>query len=345
MPTPTNNMRCHGGVYQSPLLKVTGSGLYGTTLIKGGPAAELSVTWQNNSGVDLPVVHNSLYVTDEFDGDYPVQWSTEFFDVQLNTGSGWKPAKLDDRDLQSPDIKLAKGEKITYQVRIAATAKAPVGNYGANYDAGSDAFDNDKVPTPANDKPNACTQFYNPFEGKFRVAEAGGASSTPRPPATVRPPPRRRRARTWPRPAPTPTPCRSPSAAPPSWRPAPAPCSSCAAARPARTADPCTRVNAGGADRGPRPRRSSYQFVVSVRRHRFAVSGRCPQQGAVLPLEDLVEAHDGAPERVVAELDVVGEGVDEEEAPAGFGGEVREGVEVHGAQRGRRGRAGRTWVS
>ncbi|MEV7924867.1 MULTISPECIES: LAETG motif-containing sortase-dependent surface protein [unclassified Kitasatospora] len=179
MPTPTNSMRCHGGVYQSPLLKVTGSGLYGTTLVKGGPAAELSVTWQNNSGVDLPVVHNSLYVTDEFDGDYPVQWSTEFFDVQLNTGSGWKPAKLDDRDLQSPDIKLAKGEKITYQVRIAATAKAPVGNYGANYDAGSDAFDNDKVPTPANDKPNACTQFYNPFEGKFRVAEAGGASSTP----------------------------------------------------------------------------------------------------------------------------------------------------------------------
>ncbi|MFJ7279519.1 LAETG motif-containing sortase-dependent surface protein [Kitasatospora sp. NPDC098663] len=184
-PTPTTSDRCHGGVYQSPLLKVTGSGLYGTTLVKGGPAAELSVTWQNNSGVDLPAVHNSLYVTDEFDGDYPVQWSTEFFDVQLNTGSGWKPAKLDDRSLRSPDLKLAKGEKITYQVRIAATAKAPVGKYGANYDAGSDAFDNDKVPTPANNKPNACTQFYNPFEGEFRVADAGAATPTAGTPAAA----------------------------------------------------------------------------------------------------------------------------------------------------------------
>ncbi|OEV34570.1 hypothetical protein HS99_0035365 [Kitasatospora aureofaciens] len=43
---------------------------------------------------------------------------------------------------------------------------------------------------------------------------------------------------------------------------------------------------------------------------------------------------------MVAELDVVGEGVDEEEAAAGFGGEVGEGVEVDRAESGGRGSTG-----
>ncbi|MFJ9951448.1 LAETG motif-containing sortase-dependent surface protein [Kitasatospora sp. NPDC091207] len=176
-PTPTISNRCHGGVYQSSLLKVTGTGLYGTTLVKGGPAAEITLTWENNSGVDLPVIENGFYVTDEFEGDRPIDWSSDFFDVQLNTGSGWKPAKLDERHLLAPDFKLAKGEKHSLQIRIAATAKAPVGKYGANYDSGSDAFDNDKVPTPANTKPNACTQFYGYYEGDFKVAETGAATT------------------------------------------------------------------------------------------------------------------------------------------------------------------------
>ncbi|MEU9043123.1 MULTISPECIES: LPXTG cell wall anchor domain-containing protein [unclassified Kitasatospora] len=184
-PTPTADNRCHGGVYQSSLLKVTGTGLYGTTLVKGGPAAEMTMTWENKSGVDLPVIHNGLYVTDEFDGAGPVQWSTEFFDVQLDTGSGWKPAKLDDRALRVPDFKLAKGEKVTYKVRIAATAKAPVGKYGANYEAGSDAFDNDKVPTPANNKPQACTQFLDHYLGEFHVAATGGATTAATTPAVA----------------------------------------------------------------------------------------------------------------------------------------------------------------
>ncbi|MFB7912018.1 LAETG motif-containing sortase-dependent surface protein [Kitasatospora sp. NPDC056076] len=185
VPKPTVDNRCHGGVYQSALLKATGTGLYGTTLVKGGPAAEVTVTWENKSGVDLPVVHNSLYVTDEFDGNVPVQWSTAFFDVQLNTGDGWKPAQLNDRSLITPEFKLAKGEKLTYKVRIAATAKAPVGRYGANYEAGSDAFDNDKVPTPANNKPQACTQFLDDYLGEFHVAEAGGATTAATVPAAV----------------------------------------------------------------------------------------------------------------------------------------------------------------
>ncbi|MFI9156564.1 LAETG motif-containing sortase-dependent surface protein [Kitasatospora aureofaciens] len=187
IPKPTADNRCHGGVYQSSLLKVTGTGLYGTTLVKGGPATEITMTWENDSGVDLPVVHNSLYVTDEFDydGGRPVEWSTGFFDVQLNTGDGWKPAQLNDRSLRVPDFKLAKGAKLTYKVRIAATAKAPVGRYGANYEAGSDAFDNDKVPTPANNRPQACTQFLADHEGEFHVAEAGGTSSPAAVPAAA----------------------------------------------------------------------------------------------------------------------------------------------------------------
>ncbi|MGA5817245.1 LAETG motif-containing sortase-dependent surface protein [Kitasatospora sp. NPDC094028] len=187
IPAPTSgpDNRCHGGVYQSNLLKVTGTGLYGTTLVKGGPAAEITLTWENKSGVDLPVVHNGLYVTDEFDAPRPVDWNAEFFDVQLDTGSGWKPVKLDDRAFRAPEFKLAKGEKITYKVRIAATAKAPTGRYGANYEAGSDAFDNEKVPTPANDKAQACTQFLDDYEGRFQVAEAGAATTPAAAPATV----------------------------------------------------------------------------------------------------------------------------------------------------------------
>lgn len=175
-PTPTNSDRCNGGVYQSGLLKVTGTGLYGTTLVKGGPAAEVSLTWENNSGVDLPVVHNSLYLTDEMQ-ERPVDWSPEFFTVQLKTAGGWKQLTDKDRVLQMQDFKLAKGEKFTVQLRIAANAKAPAGKYGGNYEAGSDAFDNDKVPTPANTKPNACTQFLADFEGNFQVAEAGAATA------------------------------------------------------------------------------------------------------------------------------------------------------------------------
>ncbi|MEU8514513.1 LAETG motif-containing sortase-dependent surface protein [Kitasatospora sp. NPDC048722] len=176
VPTPTNSDRCHGGVYQSGLLKVTGTGLYGTTLVKGGPAAEVSLTWENNSGVDLPVVHNSLYLTDEMQ-ERPVDWSPEFFTIQLKTAGGWKQLTDKDRVLQMQDFKLAKGEKFTVQLRIAANAKAPAGKYGGNYEAGSDAFDNDKVPTPANNKPNACTQFLADFEGNFQVAEAGAATA------------------------------------------------------------------------------------------------------------------------------------------------------------------------
>ncbi|MEU6232290.1 LAETG motif-containing sortase-dependent surface protein [Kitasatospora sp. NPDC047058] len=183
VPTPTATDRCHGGVYQSKLLKTTGTGLFDTTLVKGGPAAEVSVVFENKSGVDLPVIHHGLYVTDEFDTPVGPNWSPEFFDVQVNTGSGWKAFKLTDRNFSFDVAKLAKGEKFTVQLRIAATAKAPVGRYGSTIGGGSDAFDNDKVPTPANNKANACTQFIDYYEGDFQVADAGTAPTTKAPSA------------------------------------------------------------------------------------------------------------------------------------------------------------------
>lgn len=176
-PTPTSSDRCHGGVYQSSLLKTTGTGLYNTTLIKGGPATDLTVTFENNSGIDLSTVHNSLYFVDEFGGERPVAWSPDFFDIQMKTPSGWKQLTDKDHVLPLEPFKLAKGEKLTVQFRIAATAKAPAGKYGGNYDGGSEAFDNDKVPTPANNKPNSCTQFYGEYYGEFQVAEPGGTTT------------------------------------------------------------------------------------------------------------------------------------------------------------------------
>ncbi|MBV6700626.1 LPXTG cell wall anchor domain-containing protein [Kitasatospora aureofaciens] len=110
--------------------------------------------------------------------DRPVDWSPEFFTIQLKTADGWKQLTGKERVLPMQDFKLAKGEKFTVQLRIAATAKAPAGKYGGNYDAGSDAFDNDRTPTPANHISTACTQYYGTYAGEFQVAEAGAGTAT-----------------------------------------------------------------------------------------------------------------------------------------------------------------------
>ncbi|MER7751553.1 LAETG motif-containing sortase-dependent surface protein [Kitasatospora sp. NPDC097643] len=183
--TPPAPGRCSDGVYQSSLLKVTASGLYGTTLVKGGPAAEITVALENNSGIDLPALHDSVYVT-EMENPTGAAWNPENFSIQVNSGSGWKTVQGKERVIVLDDLKLAKGEKTTLHVRIAATAKAPAGKYHGNIvDIGSDVFDNDKVPTPANTKAHGCTQFYGNYEGEFQVAEAGAATTASTPATTA----------------------------------------------------------------------------------------------------------------------------------------------------------------
>ncbi|MFD0348600.1 hypothetical protein ACFQ0M_26195 [Kitasatospora aburaviensis] len=63
VPSPSVGGNCPGG-FRETEIKATGSGLAGTTLVKGGPAQELSVTFENTSPVDLEKFNAFLFATD-----------------------------------------------------------------------------------------------------------------------------------------------------------------------------------------------------------------------------------------------------------------------------------------
>ncbi|WP_406198126.1 LPXTG cell wall anchor domain-containing protein [Kitasatospora sp. NBC_01560] len=175
--TPSVDNRCSGGVHHGDL-KFTGTGLWGATLVKGGPAQEVSVVFENTTGVDLAKFEASIYITDENEPG-PVAWKSDFFDVQVHVpGGDWKPAKLVDRAVNLGAFKLAKGEKLTLGFRIAATQSAPTGAFGGNLGGGSEAFDNVGIPKPASDKKDSCTQYLAYYEGNFKVSDKAGSTST-----------------------------------------------------------------------------------------------------------------------------------------------------------------------
>ncbi|SDT71576.1 LPXTG-motif cell wall anchor domain-containing protein [Streptomyces sp. TLI_053] len=179
-PAPTFTNRCQGGVHggDNHNLKATGTGLWGTTLVKGGPAQEVQVTFENTTGVDLARFSSSIYITDNWN-ERPLDWRTDFFTVQLRLpGSDWKPAELVDRAIDTGTHRIAKGEKLTIQFRIAANA-APVGDYGGTVGGGSEVFDNTPdLPQPASPLPNSCTQYGNYYEGGFKVADKSSTTAT-----------------------------------------------------------------------------------------------------------------------------------------------------------------------
>ncbi|MDY0810996.1 LAETG motif-containing sortase-dependent surface protein [Kitasatospora purpeofusca] len=176
-PAPTFTNRCQGGVHGGDNLKITGTGLWGTTLVKGGPAQEVQVTFENTTGVDLAKFSSSIYITDN-GNERPLDWRTDFFTVQLRLpGSDWKPAELVDRAINTGTHRIAKGEKLTIQFRIAANT-APVGDYGGNLGGGSEAFDNTPdLPKPASTLPNSCTHYGNYYEGGFKVADKSSSTT------------------------------------------------------------------------------------------------------------------------------------------------------------------------
>ncbi|MER5349628.1 LAETG motif-containing sortase-dependent surface protein [Kitasatospora sp. NPDC002551] len=171
---PTN--RCQGGVHGGDI-KVTGTGLWDTTLVKGGPAQEVQVTFENTTGVDISTFSSSIYITDEYN-DHPLDWRNDFFTVQLRLpGSDWKAAELVGRHLDTGTHKLAKGEKLTIQFRIAANT-APVGAYGGNLSGGSEPFDNTPaLPKPGSELKDSCTQYRNEYQGDFKVTDKAGATA------------------------------------------------------------------------------------------------------------------------------------------------------------------------
>ncbi|MGY0462662.1 LAETG motif-containing sortase-dependent surface protein [Kitasatospora sp. cg17-2] len=178
-PAPTFPNRCQGGVHGGDI-KTTGSGLWGTTLVKGGPAQEVQVTFENTTGVDLADFSTSIYITDN--EERPLDWRTDFFTVQLRLpGSDWKPAELVDRAIRTGSHKIAKGEKLTIQFRIAV-GTAPVGDYGGTVGGGSEAFDNTpNLPKPGSTLPNSCTQYSSYYEGGFKVADKSSSTTAATP--------------------------------------------------------------------------------------------------------------------------------------------------------------------
>ncbi|WP_327679293.1 LAETG motif-containing sortase-dependent surface protein [Kitasatospora sp. NBC_00458] len=178
LPATATPGACRGGVHQADI-KVTGNGLWGGTTTPGA-VHETTVTWENTSGVELPNFATYLYLTDHIPegASHPVEWSKDFFSVQFRApGQDWKSVAIDDRALNTGTYKLGKGEKVTLQFRIAATGKAPIGEFGGNFGGGDTAMDNAVLPHPATADKNACTQYISYYEGTFKLAAPGTATT------------------------------------------------------------------------------------------------------------------------------------------------------------------------
>ncbi|MFD4398443.1 LAETG motif-containing sortase-dependent surface protein [Kitasatospora sp. NPDC058478] len=194
MPTPSGGP-CRGGLHQD--LKVTGTGLAKTTLVKGGAAQEATVTFENTGPVDLKKVDADFFFTDVSEVEpviNPVTWGKESFTIQVKLpGGDWKtPAassiKGDNMSYLQVDLgeyKLAKGQKITFQVRLAATDKAVTARYFAQLSGYSEQFEAKDVPgAPATD---SCLRYDGSYrvDDLFKVTDASAATPTAGTPAAA----------------------------------------------------------------------------------------------------------------------------------------------------------------
>ncbi|MFE4606649.1 LAETG motif-containing sortase-dependent surface protein [Kitasatospora indigofera] len=185
LPSPgSSDPQCVNGVGHDSL-KVTGTGLWGTTLVKGGPAQEITTTWENTSGVDIAKFATYLYLTEE-EPTTPIRpFTKDLFEVQVRTpGTDWKPAYFNDsRSVDTGTHAIAKGGKLTVSVRITATTKLPTGPYGGNQGGASEVFDNSVIPHPTSTQKYSCTQYTGYYEGRTKVSDTADAAT----PGTVKP--------------------------------------------------------------------------------------------------------------------------------------------------------------
>ncbi|MET8629282.1 LAETG motif-containing sortase-dependent surface protein [Kitasatospora sp. NPDC004669] len=187
-PVPSPNIPCPGG-YHVEDLKVTGSGLSGATLTKGGAAQEVTVTFENNTPVDLQKLSTFFFVTDiAEEGQPPHTWGKDAFALQAKVpGGDWKPVSQDviknNMSYIRADLgtfKLAKGQKLTLQVRIAATDKALSTNYFAQLGGDSESFPSKDIPGVRQGPEGSCSGFTGSYRiaDLFKVVDAGSAPAT-----------------------------------------------------------------------------------------------------------------------------------------------------------------------
>ncbi|MEU5385244.1 LPXTG cell wall anchor domain-containing protein [Kitasatospora cineracea] len=180
-------MPCFGGVQHHPELATTWTG-FPAELVKGGPAAESTVTFRNSVDHDVKDFRTALYVT-ALDGGFPAGSFTVEFKAP---GGQWKKADFGTGDLASivdtQTYQIPKGSSLTLALRIAATAKAPAGKYQTSESGGSALLEDDSdtfLPlAPAEQKPasdqngtGTCTQFIASAAHDFAVVNNATTAS------------------------------------------------------------------------------------------------------------------------------------------------------------------------
>ncbi|MFJ8473945.1 LAETG motif-containing sortase-dependent surface protein [Kitasatospora sp. NPDC094011] len=184
VPTPSSGP-CRGSLLQD--LKVTGTGLAKTTLVKGGPAQETTVTFENTSSVDFKKFDTYFFFTDVSETEpviNPVTWGKESFTIQVKLpGGDWKTPEastvtgnMSYLKVDLGQYKIAKGGKLTLQVRLAATDKAVTARYFAQLSGASEFFQSKDVPgAPATD---SCLSYSGDYrvDDLFKVVDAGSTA-------------------------------------------------------------------------------------------------------------------------------------------------------------------------
>ncbi|MFF0388100.1 hypothetical protein ACFYS8_05305 [Kitasatospora sp. NPDC004615] len=187
--TVTPKMPCFGGVQNHPELATTWPG-FPTELVKGGPAVESTVTFQNSVDHEVKDFQTSLYVA-YLSGALPAG----SFAVELKAPGGeWTKVDFGTGDfssiINSGTYQLPKDASLTLALRIAATATAPAGTYQAMESGGSALLEDDSdtfVPLdPAEQKPasnqngtGVCTQFVGYAFHGFAVVDSATTATPP----------------------------------------------------------------------------------------------------------------------------------------------------------------------
>ncbi|BAJ31954.1 MULTISPECIES: LPXTG cell wall anchor domain-containing protein [Kitasatospora] len=178
---------CFGGVQNHPELTTTWPG-FPTELVKGGPAVESTVTFRNSVNHDVKDFRTSLYVA-YLHAELPAG----SFAVEVKApGGSWKKVDFGTGDLSSivnsGEYQIPKGGSLTLDLRIAATAKALVGDYQATESGGSAVLEDDSDTflswTAPSDQPAAdqngtgvCTQFVGYATHDFAVVDSATSAS------------------------------------------------------------------------------------------------------------------------------------------------------------------------
>ncbi|MFJ8040225.1 LPXTG cell wall anchor domain-containing protein [Kitasatospora sp. NPDC096147] len=179
---------CYKGIQSHTELdtKVTG---FPATLARGGAPVESTVTFRNSTGRDVQGFDTAFYV-----GYADGLWPAGSFTVQVKLpGGDWKAGSFGAGDLDhiidTGRYQLAKDETLTVKFRLAATDKAPLGEYGGSQSGGSDVVDDDTGKYLPKDAPapavpggkGTCTQYVGYGDFYFTVVDPKAATPTAAP--------------------------------------------------------------------------------------------------------------------------------------------------------------------